>query len=144
MIQGGDPLSKNAQSGQVLGNGGPGYTIPAEFNTKLYHKKGALATARDMNPKKESNGSQFYIVQGRAYNNAELDGFEQQKHIKYTPEQRKIYTTIGGYAALDQDYTVFGEVIEGLEVVDKIANVAVDKYDRPVEDIKMTVKVIEE
>jgi len=147
MIQGGDPGSKTAKKGQVLGNGGPNYTIPAEFVAKYFHKKGALAGAResdDVNPKKESSGSQFYIVQGQKYDDATLNLIEKKYNRKFTEEQRQIYKTIGGTPHLDGEYTVFGEVYEGIDVVDKIANVAVDKYDRPVEDIKMTVKVIEE
>jgi cyclophilin family peptidyl-prolyl cis-trans isomerase len=137
MIQGGDPDSKHANSTQALGMGGPGYTIPAEFVSKIYHKKGALATARDGNPKKESNGSQFYIVQGQIISNQQLDQIEQQKHIKYTPEQRKVYTTIGGTPQLDQDYTVFGEVVSGLDVLDKIEAVQTGQSDRPVTDVRI-------
>ncbi|OIP01542.1 MAG: peptidylprolyl isomerase [Bacteroidetes bacterium CG2_30_32_10] len=146
MIQGGDPDSKNAKPGQMLGNGGPAYNIPAEFVTKYFHKKGALAAAREgdaVNPNKESSGSQFYIVQGRNYDDATLDAIEKSINKKFTTEQRQIYKTIGGAAHLDGNYTVFGEVIEGIEVVDKIANVAVDGNSRPLEDIKMTVKVVE-
>ena len=141
MIQGGDPSSKNAGPEAMLGNGGPGYTLPAEFNPKLFHKKGALAAARkgdQVNPKKESSGSQFYIVQGRKISEQELELFQNRSKKKMSPEQIKVYTTIGGTYHLDGSYTVFGEVIEGLEVIDKIAAVQTNKMDRPLKDIKMT------
>ena len=137
MIQGGDPESRNAPPEKVIGNGGPGYNIPAEINSKIFHKKGTLASARDNNPKKESNGSQFYIVQGQVWTNDQLDGFEKQLNTKFTPEQRKIYTTIGGTPHLDGNYTVFGEIISGLDVLDKIAAVKTGTADRPVEDVKI-------
>ena len=196
MIQAGDPDSKTATKGQMLGNGGPNYTINAEITPKLIHKKGALSAARtgdEVNPEKKSSGSQFYIVQGKKYTDEELAQIEKQlgmgaivplirqyvqkpenkstlekiqakqqsgdqlgfdsvinavtviiksqypeiKEFKYTPEQKNIYKTIGGTPFLDQNYTVFGEVIEGLDIVDKIALVKVDKNDRPEEDIKV-------
>ena len=146
MIQAGDPDSKNAKPGQPLGYGDLGYTIPAEFNKNLFHKKGALAAARqpdNVNPDKESSASQFYIVQGRVYSNQELDLMEQRGvHIKFTEEQRKIYTSVGGTPHLDYSYTVFGEVTDGIEVVDKIASVKTDKRDRPLNDIKIKIKII--
>jgi cyclophilin family peptidyl-prolyl cis-trans isomerase len=146
MIQAGDPDSRNAVSGQALGRGGPDYTIPAEINKDLFHKKGALAAARlpdNINPRKESSGSQFYIVQGRKYTPSELDQMERNGyHIKFTDEQRKIYTTSGGTPHLDYEYTVFGEVIEGLDVVDKIASVETDSRDRPLKDIKIKIRRI--
>ncbi len=145
MIQGGDPDSKTAKPNQALGNGGPGYTIPAEFNPKCFHKKGALAAARlgdNANPKKESSGSQFYLVQGQVFNNENLNMMEQKMGIKFTAEQRKIYSTIGGTPFLDQNYTVFGEIIEGLDVIEKIAVVKTGANDRPVADVKMTMKII--
>lgn len=147
MIQGGDPESKNAKPGIMLGNGGPGYTIPAEFDTNLIHKKGALAAARqpdNVNPKKESSGSQFYIVQGKRFEKEEIDKFNSRKGnpIKYTDEQYKLYEELGGYPPLDMEYTVFGEVIEGLEVIDKIAAVQTDRRNRPKEDVKMTMKIV--
>jgi cyclophilin family peptidyl-prolyl cis-trans isomerase len=117
MIQGGDPQSKNAKAGQRLGGGDPGYTIPAEFNAALKHKRGALAAARtgdEVNPSKASSGSQFYIVQ---------------------PEK--------GTHFLDMNYTVFGEITEGLDVIDKIASAPKDQGDRPLKDIKMTVKIVD-
>ncbi len=202
MIQTGDPNSKNAPKGASLGSGGPKYTIPAEFNTKLIHKKGALAAARtgdNVNPKKESSGSQFYIVQGKVANDAELNSIEanynnnlnmqrmreyltapensalknefmkfQQEHnnakldslqkivsdavekkfknegyLKYTEEQIKEYKTVGGTPFLDMNYTVFGEVIEGMDLIDKIAAVKTLPGDRPENDIKIiTMKIV--
>lgn len=146
MIQGGDPESKNAKPGQMLGNGGPSYTIPAEFVPKLYHKKGALAAARtgdNMNPQKASSGSQFYIVQGKKYTDAELDAIEGRIGKKIPADQRQAYKTVGGTPFLDGGYTVFGEVVEGMDVIDKIAAVKKGANDRPEEDLKMTVKLIE-
>jgi len=146
MIQSGDPDSKNAAPGQALGIGDLGYTIPAEFNKELYHKKGALAAARqgdNINPRKESSASQFYIVQGRPYTHTELDLMEQRNiHIKFTDEQRKVYTSSGGTPHLDYSYTVFGEVVEGIDVIDKIANAETDNRDRPLKDIKIKIKLI--
>jgi cyclophilin family peptidyl-prolyl cis-trans isomerase len=201
MIQGGDPDSKNAKPEAELGNGGPGYNVPAEFVPGLYHKKGALAAAREadqINPKKESSGSQFYIVQGKVFSNQELDmvemkinqntknqimgkilmspenealrtrldsikksgsqeammkfikeldpaaekELEKQGRYKFTPEQRKIYTTIGGTPHLDGSYTVFGEVIEGFNVIDSIAAVKTGKNDRPQVDLKMKIRLV--
>ena len=147
MIQGGDPDSKTAKKGQQLGQGGPTYTIPAEFNQALIHKKGALAAARmrdQMNPQKASSGSQFYITQGKVYSEAELNNFEMRMGKKFNDLQKKTYTSLGGVPFLDYDYTVFGEVVEGLEVIDKIAKVQKDRFDRPFEDIKMTISIIEE
>ncbi len=192
MIQAGDPESKNAPKGKMLGSGDVGYTLPAEFvYPRYFHKKGALSAARqgdNVNPKKESSGCQFYIVTGKVYNDSTLLGMEQQlnqkrlteafnslaqKHMKeiykmrkendqeglmtlqetlfakaeamvagqpefrFTPEQVKAYTTVGGTPHLDGDYTVFGEVLEGMEVVDKIQRVATDRSDRPEEDVKI-------
>lgn len=145
MIQGGDPESKDAAPGITLGMGGPDYTIPAEFNPELLHYKGVLATARQadvFNPEKESNGSQFYIVHGGQVTDAMLTRYQQRKGIKYTKEQRSKYKKLGGTPQLDMEYTVFGEVVEGLEVIDKIAAAKVDKRNRPFEDIKMTVKAV--
>lgn len=141
MIQSGDPNSKDAKPGVALGNGGPSYKIPAEFRTTLFHKKGVLAAARDNNPEKASSGSQFYIVQGKIWTDAGLDSTETFRLKRKIPqEQREVYKTIGGTPYLDQNYTVYGEVVKGLEVVDKIAAVKTSKgqdRDRPIEDVKI-------
>ena len=142
MIQGGDPESKNAQPGQMLGAGNVGYTIPAEFDTSFIHKKGALAAARTENPAKASSGCQFYIVQGKTWADADLSGMEMQQGRKYSPAQKKIYKTIGGTPFLDMNYTVFGEVESGLNVIDKIASVPKAPGDRPLVDIRMKIEVI--
>lgn len=137
MIQGG-----GKQDGAVSVN----YTIPAEFYPDYFHKKGALAAARmgdHVNPKKESSGSQFYIVQGKKYTDSELTALEARKRCEWTPEQKEAYKTIGGTPFLDFDYTVFGEVVEGLDVVDKIAAVQTGQRDKPVKDVKMTIKIVE-
>jgi len=191
MIQGGDPESRNAEQGELLGNGGPGYTIPAEFVDTIFHKKGVIAAARegdDVNPEMRSAGSQFYIVQGKVFSDEDIKKVEKRinasrlnklitKYIKEAEEKayetggsvdyqvivkearkkaekqfkktgmyripdykRKVYQTIGGTPHLDEAYTVFGEVIEGLEVIDKIAAVETDENNRPVKNIKMTIK----
>ena len=140
MIQGGDPNSRNAKPGQSLGDGSLGYTIPAEFVPSLYHKKGALAAARQpdqVNPKKESSACQFYIVQGEKWSSDRLKMVEQRMGKSFSKEQVEVYSTIGGTPFLDGDYTVFGEVVEGLEVVDKIAAVQCGAMDRPVNDVMM-------
>ncbi len=192
MIQAGDPNSKDAPKGKMLGSGDVGYTIPAEFvYPKYFHKKGALSAARtgdQVNPKKESSGCQFYIVTGKVYNDSTLLGMERQKNeqkveaafnalaqkhmkevykmrkdgdeeglynlqeklfaeaqeeaakqpdFKFTPEQFEAYTTVGGTPHLDGEYTVFGEVVEGIDVVDKIQRVETDRSDRPNEDVKI-------
>ena len=108
MIQGGDPQSKNAAPGAMLGNGDVGYTIPAEFDSTLFHKKGALAAARTNNPEKASSGCQFYIVQGKQFIDGELNGLEMQMGFKFSPEKRLAYKTVGGTPFLDMNYTVFG------------------------------------
>jgi len=138
MIQGGDPHSVGADRGQRLGTGGPGYTLPAEFRDGLIHKKGALAAARmgdRVNPEKESSGSQFYIVQGRKYNVEMLRAMEQNRSEPFSPEAIATYTSVGGTPHLDGSYTVFGEVISGLEVIDSIAAMPVDANNRPLEDV---------
>lgn len=140
MIQGGDPTSKDAEPGKMLGDGTLGYNIPAEFRPELFHKRGALCAAREgdmVNPKKESSASQFYIVQGRVWNTEELDNLQKRMKREISAEQRDVYTTLGGTPFLDGEYTVFGEVIEGMEVVDKIAAVKCDKNDRPLEDVRI-------
>jgi peptidyl-prolyl cis-trans isomerase B (cyclophilin B) len=197
MIQGGDPDSKKAGKGQMLGRGGPGYTVDAEFNSKYFHEKGALSAARlgnEQNPTKASSGSQFYIVHGskvteddikhdpvkfnqamqqffqnpanqptydtiaKLYQTGDMKGVqdfiiklkprvEKQTGIKtereVSAEKIKAYTTAGGAPQLDGDYTVFGKVIKGLEVIDKIAALPKDQFDRPVEDVRMIVTVEE-
>jgi len=145
MIQGGDPDSKRAAAGKPLGNGGPGYTVPAEFRKTLFHKKGVIAAARsgdNMNPTKASNGSQFYIAQGKVFTDAGLDSVEtfRLNGRKIPAEQRQAYKTIGGTPHLDQGYTVYGEVVKGLDVIDKIAAVQTSKAqdrDRPLQDVRI-------
>ncbi|MGL6039148.1 MAG: peptidylprolyl isomerase [Soonwooa sp.] len=145
MIQSGDPDSRNAAAGMPLGEGGPKYTIPAEFNNTLFHKKGALAAARegdDVNPQKASSGSQFYIVQGKVWRNGALDTLQVKRlNGAIIPENRRaVYTTEGGTPHLDGNYTVFGQLIKGFEVLDKIAAVTTsagkDK-DRPSTDVRI-------
>lgn len=192
MIQAGDPLSKNATDTTTLGSGDVGYTIPAEFNKNYFHKKGALAAARqgdEVNPEKESSGCQFYIVTGRKFTEAQMINMENhmnearleevfnnlaRKHMKeiykmrkagdtegllelqdslesqarnivdkepalrYTKEQKQAYTTIGGAPHLDGAYTVFGEVVDGMDVVEKIEQVGTNRADRPKADIRIT------
>jgi len=145
MIQGGDPNSRGAAAGAPLGMGGPGYQVDAEFVDSLVHIRGAIAAARtgdNVNPQRKSSGSQFYIVQGSPVDNTTLDQLERRKGIPYTPEQRAAYIESGGTPFLDHDYTVFGRVISGLEVIDKIAQVEKDNRDRPRQDVKMTVRVV--
>lgn len=197
MIQGGDPDSKGAPKGKMLGTGGPGYTIPAEIHCpELFHKRGALSAARlgdEVNPNRESSGSQFYIVWGKTYKPAELKQMERQMAMQqeqevfnalvrehraeimdfrrnrdraglqalqerlteetkakckiigkptFSPEQTEVYTTIGGTPFLDRQYTVFGEVIEGLDVVEKIQNVETLRGDRPKKDVNMSVEIV--
>lgn len=142
MIQGGDPQSKNAAPGQMLGSGDVGYKIPTEIVPGLYHKKGVLAAARDGNPQKASSGCQFYIVQGKPMSDAEITMTEQRTGMKMTEEQKAAYKTVGGSAWLDGSYTVFGEVVEGLDVIDKIADVKTLPGDRPEKDVKMSIKLI--
>ena len=141
MIQSGDPDSRGAAPGVPLGNGGPDYLIPAEFRPTLFHKKGVIAAARDNHPQKASSASQFYLTQGKVFTEAGLDSVETYRLKRKIPaDQRKVYTTLGGVPHLDQNYTVFGEIVRGLEVVDKIAAVPTSKgpdKDRPLQDVKI-------
>ena len=141
MIQGGDPESRGASVDQPLGSGGPGYTIPAEIG--IPHFKGMLSAARqgdEVNPKKESSGSQFFIVQGGPVDDGQLDAVEKAKKFKYSEAQRAKYKKLGGTPMLDGDYSVFGEVSSGLDVIDKIARVETDPRERPLKDIKMKIR----
>lgn len=143
MIQGGDPGSRNAREGQLLGSGeAPGPGIPAEFRDSLFHKKGALAAARDNNPEKASSNCQFYLVQGQVFTDEELDMLEQTRlgGREIPASQREVYKTLGGAPHLDRNYTVFGEVVKGMGMIDRIAAVETDRYDRPVEDVRMTIR----
>lgn len=193
MIQGGDPDSRNASSGTLLGNGGPNYTLEAEILPSHFHKRGAIAAAREgdaTNPYRRSSGSQFYIVTGRTYTDEELDKIENyiqqqtfytlylqyldklkkqeqktnqnldmallsvfaqdsarkvlshQPPFKFTSEQRNIYKTIGGAPHLDNSYTVFGEVVQGMDVADRISRLERDKNDRPFHDITMKISPV--
>ena len=141
MIQGGDPDSKHAKPGVQLGEGGLKYTIPAEIQPNLFHKYGVIAAARDNNPEKASSSSQFYIAVGKVYTDAQLTQMEQQTGKKFTDEERKAYTTIGGIPHLDGNYTVFGEVYEGMNLVDSIIKQPTDDNNRPLVDIRMEIKV---
>ncbi len=144
MIQGGDPDSKAAKTGQELGNGDLKYTVPAEFKDSLFHKRGVLAAARDDNPAKASSACQFYIVEGKRWTDSKLDSLEQKrlKGRKIPAWQREWYKSIGGVPHLDQSYTVYGEVVSGIDMVDRIAAVKTDKNDRPVTDVAMTVALL--
>lgn len=143
MIQGGDPNSRGAAPGVALGSGGPGYLIDNEIGAP--HLRGTLAAARTggpSNPDKKSSGSQFYIVQGIQQSDKQLDSFESRKRFKYNETQRKLYKERGGRPDLDGEYTVFGEVVEGMEVIDKIAAVEKAPGDRPVKDVKMKIRLV--
>jgi len=139
MIQGGDPNSKHAVPGERIGSGGPGYEIDAEIGAP--HIRGAVAGARTPNKLKKSSGSQFYIVTGKKLTEEDLNEMEAAKHIKYNDAQRELYLKEGGYPYLDMEYTVFGEVISGMDVVDQISKAQKDEMDRPYEDIRMTIKI---
>jgi cyclophilin family peptidyl-prolyl cis-trans isomerase len=148
MIQGGDPGSKYADSTSMLGGGSaPGERIPAEFKPQFFHKKGALAAARDGNPERASSNCQFYIVQGNKVP-AEQMGQQEQRvkqanpNFSYSPQQKEIYARMGGTPFLDQNYTVFGEVISGMDVIDKIAGVAKGVNDRPKADVQMKMRML--
>ena len=143
MIQGGDPDSKTAKPGQALGDGDWGYTVPAEFRDSLFHKKGVIAAARDDNPTKASSACQFYLAQGKVFTDEQLDLLEQNRLKRKIPIwQREVYKTLGGIPHLDQNYTVFGEVVQGIEMIDTIAAVKTGAADRPVDDVRMTVTVL--
>ena len=147
MIQAGDPDSKHAPSGTPLGEGGPSYTVPAEFRTTLFHKKGALAMARTDNPEKASSNCQFYIVEGTKYDNNFLNQVEcgvrqYNPDFYYNDAERKAYQTVGGTPQLDQNYTVFGEVIQGLDVIGKIISAQRDENDRPLKNIRMKMRML--
>ncbi|MDQ2752574.1 MAG: peptidylprolyl isomerase [Bacteroidota bacterium] len=148
MIQGGDPTSKNAPDSVQLGSGeAPGDRIPAEFNPNYIHKRGALAAARDNNPEKASSNCQFYIVQGKPVSDTTLNMVECQIRnekplFRYTDAQSKIYNTVGGTPFLDQNYTVFGEVVKGLDIIDKIANLPRDSNDRPLQNVMMKMTML--
>lgn len=143
MIQGGDPDSKNATPQSTLGSGGLKYTIPAEFRDSLFHKKGVLAAARDNNPEKASSSSQFYIVQGKVLTDSAINAIEKNRLKHKIPDyQREVYKTLGGVPHLDRNYTVYGEVVKGLEMVDNIAAMPTGNANRPKEDVKMMVTVL--
>jgi cyclophilin family peptidyl-prolyl cis-trans isomerase len=143
MIQGGDPDSKRAAKGAMLGEGDVGYRVPAEIKPENIHKRGVLAAARDNNPDKSSSGCQFYITVGKKYTNEQLEGIAKRTNQKYTAEQKEIYKTIGGTPHLDGNYTVYGEVTKGMDIVDKIVSQKRNGADRPDDDqriIKIRVK----
>lgn len=149
MIQGGDPTSKNAEKGTMLGEGeAPGSRIPAEFKPSLFHKKGVIAMARDDNPEKASSNCQFYIVEGKVFTDSSLNKLEANRiwptrpSFYFPDEHRKVYTTLGGTPHLDGNYTVFGEVIKGIEVISKIANQPRDSNDRPLQDVRMKMRML--
>ena len=137
VVQGGDPDSKHAKPGANLGEGDVGYRIPAEIDSNYYHKRGAVGMARDGNPEKASSGCQFYIVVGKKFTDEELDHAEKRSGHHISAAHRAVYRTIGGTPHLDGGYTVFGEVIEGMEVADKIAKAERSPTDRPLKDIPM-------
>ena len=140
MLQGGDPESKHAAAGAMLGDGDVGYKIPAEILPALFHQRGVLAAARDDNPEKASSGCQFYLVQGQTFTDAQMNDMEKKWNIKISPEHRAIYKTVGGTPWLDGNYTVYGEVIDGLDVIDAIAKVKCDANNRPLADVRMSMK----
>ena len=147
MIQGGDPDSRHAEPGATLGDGDVGYTLEPEFRTpQLYHRRGVVAMARegdDVNPGRRSSGCQFYIVWGKTFSSKDIDNMQLRLDsltnppVTITPEMFQTYKSIGGTPHLDGQYTVFGEVTEGLDVVDRIQRVFTDDYDRPVDDVRI-------
>lgn len=144
MIQGGDPASKKAKPGEALGEGDVGYTVDAEFRDSLFHKRGVIAAARDDNPKKASSGCQFYLVEGKRFTDEQLDKLEEtrMKGRKIPAAQREWYKSVGGVPHLDQNYTVYGEIVIGINMVDRIAAVKKDAKDRPLQDVPMTVNLL--
>ena len=142
VIQGGDPDSKAAVPNVLYGTGGTGYMIDAEIGAP--HIRGALAAARTDNPQKQSSGSQFYIVTGVRQTETDLQQYEAVKKIRYNDVQRQLYMNEGGVPRLDMEYTVFGQVVSGMDVVDKISNMETGEGDRPIKDVKMTIKMVED
>ncbi len=144
IIQGGDPDSKNAVPGKFLGRGNVEYTIDPDF--RYVHTYGAVSGARtpeEVNPQKKSSGSQFFIVMGHPVTDQDLDEIEKEKGFRYTPEQRRLYKLVGGIPQFDQEYSVFGEVVEGMDVVKQISRIQRDANDRPAEDVRMYMKIAE-
>lgn len=147
MVQGGDPSTKTAKAGQRIGSNSSGKEISAEINSRYFHVKGALAAARqpdEVNPEKKSSGSQFYIVHGNPVSTETLDKNERSLGIVYGTQNRELYRLLGGAPQLDMNYTVFGRVYEGLNVIDSIALQPTDSYDRPEKDVKIMLRVIKE
>lgn len=147
MVQGGDPSTKTAKAGQRIGSNSSGKEISAEINSRYFHIKGALAAARqpdEVNPEKKSSGSQFYIVHGNPVSTETLDKNERSLGIVYDTQNRELYRLLGGAPQLDMNYTVFGRVYEGLNVIDSIALQPTDSYDRPEKDVKIMLRVIKE
>ncbi|MDI9878193.1 peptidylprolyl isomerase [Flectobacillus longus] len=140
MIQGGDPQSKGAAQGTMLGEGDVGYRVPAEILPNIFHKKGVIAAARDNNPEKASSGCQFYVVQGKVWDDKTLAEQMKRSPLRtYTPEQQQVYKTIGGTPHLDGNYTVFGQMLDNLWVIDSVATQKRDSNNRPLMDIAMKI-----